>query len=185
MRRLILQMQISLDGFVSGPGNRHDWIFTGLQEEFAEWCVGRLWDAGAHLMGRVTYGDMAAYWPTSTEPYARPMNDIPKIVFSRTLRDAKWGESRVVAGDMAREIARLKSETGKDLLAHGGAGFARSLVQTGLVDEYRLVTHPVALGTGRSPFAGLAAPVRLALVDAVTFRTGVIAKTLRPVQADR
>ena len=180
MRRLILQMQLSLDGFVSGPANRHDWIFTGLKEEFADWCVGKLWDAGAHLMGRVTYGDMAAYWPTSDEPYARPMNDIPKIVFSRTLREGKWPQSRIVSGDLASEVARLKSEPGKDLLAHGGAGFAQSLVETGLVDEYRLVTHPVALGAGHSPFSRLGEPIRLTLVDVVTFKTGVIAKTLRP-----
>ena len=173
-------MQISLDGFVSGQGGKLDWIFTGLQDDFVEWCVGKLWEADAHLMGRVTYGDMAAYWPTSDEPYARPMNEIPKVVFSKTLRDPKWGETHVASGDLSSEIARLKNEPGGDLLAHGGASFAQSLVRTGLVDEYRLVTHPVALGAGRSPFATLAAPIRLTLTDAVTLKNGVVAKTLRP-----
>ncbi len=180
MRRLILQMQLSLDGFACGPNREIDWIFVGLQDDFGAWCVGRLWEAGAHLMGRATYGDMAAHWPTSREPYAAPMNDIPKVVFSTTLRDTPWGETRIASGDLAREVARLKQEPGKDLLAHGGVGFARALIASRSIDEYRLVIHPVALGQGLSPFSTLAAPLRFAQVDAATFKTGVVARTLRP-----
>src|SRR5438876_12382505 len=74
MRKLILQMQCSLDGFVSGPNGELDWIFPDLDAEYAAWGVERLWRAGAHLMGGVTFRDMAAQWPSSTEPYAAPMN---------------------------------------------------------------------------------------------------------------
>jgi dihydrofolate reductase len=125
---------------------------------------------------------MAAYWTTSQEPYAPPMNEIPKVVFSNTLRAAPWGETRIASGQLVDEIACLKREPGKDLLAHGGVGLARSLVASGLIDEYRLVVHPVALGAGRSPFSALTAPIRLRLHDAVTFKTGVIARTLRPIE---
>jgi dihydrofolate reductase len=179
MRKLILQMQISIDGFVCGPKGELDWIFPDVDEGYTKWTVDKVWRAGAHLMGRVTYGDMAAHWPTSTEPFAPPMNQIPKIVFSQTLTEARWGETRIVAGDLAKEIARLKDESGNELLAHGGARFARALVSTGLVDEYRLVEHPVALGNGLQIFSELAAPIRLVLADAIPFKSGVVAKVYR------
>ena len=118
--------------------------------------------------------------PTSSEPAAAPMNQTPKLVLSRSLRDAPWGETRIVAGDVATEVARQKQECGRDLLAHGGVRFARSLIQSGLIDEYRLIVHPVVLGRGLQLFSQIASPARLALVEGVTFKTGVIAKTLRP-----
>jgi len=118
MRRLILQMQMSLDGFAGGPNGELDWIFPGFGSDATGWIVDRLWQAGAHLMGGATYRDMAAHWPTSSEPAAAPMNQTPKLVLSRSLRDAPWGETRIVAGDVATEVARQKQECGRDLLAH-------------------------------------------------------------------
>jgi dihydrofolate reductase len=180
MRRLILQMQMSLDGFAGGRNGELDWIFQGFGPDALGWIVERLWQAGAHLMGSATYRAMAAHWPTSGEPAAAPMNGIPKVVFSRSLHEASWGETQIVAGETATEIARLKRKPGRDLLAHGGLRFARSLIQSGLIDEYRLVVHPVVLARGQQPFSELASPARLTLVEAVTSKTGVIAKTLRP-----
>jgi hypothetical protein len=83
MRKLALQMQVSVDGFVAGPNGELDWVFRSLGDDATAWIVERLWQAGVHIMGRRTYHDMAAHWPTSTEPYAAPMNQIPKVVFSR------------------------------------------------------------------------------------------------------
>jgi dihydrofolate reductase len=83
MRQLILQMQISIDGFVGGPNGELDWIFKSTDESLTHWEVEHLWEAGVHIMGRRTFQDMASYWPTSTEPFAAPMNEIPKIVFTR------------------------------------------------------------------------------------------------------
>jgi dihydrofolate reductase len=100
-------------------------------------------------MGRTTYEEMAEFWPTSDDAYAAPMNEIPKVVFSKTLEHAVWRESRIARGDLTHEIAQLKRETGKDLIAWGGAAFAQSLTRLGLVDEYRLVLQPVALGEGK------------------------------------
>jgi dihydrofolate reductase len=91
---------------------------------------------------------MAAVWPTSTSEYAAPMNEIPKVVFSKTLENANWPESRIPRGDLAEEIAALKREPGNDLIAHGGATFARALSRERLIDEYRLVIQPAALGAG-------------------------------------
>jgi dihydrofolate reductase len=180
MRKLILQMQQSLDGFVCGPNGELDWIFPDFDAEYAAWGVARLWRAGAHLMGGVTYRDMAAHWPSSTEPYAAPMNRLPKVVFSASLKHAPWRETRIVSGDPAKEIARLKQEPGKDLLAHGGVRFAQTLVRTGSIDEYWLIVHPVVLGSGKRIFSELAAPMRLNLVGRTVFKSGLIALEMQP-----
>jgi dihydrofolate reductase len=109
------------------------------------------------------------------------MNDIPKVVFSSTLERAEWAETRIARGELAEEIAALKSEPGSEMLAWGGAAFAQSLSRLGLVDEYRLVLQPVALGNGLPLFDGLTAPLRLELVDAQTYNTGAALHVYRPV----
>jgi dihydrofolate reductase len=96
-------------------------------------------------MGRNLYGDMAAHWPTSTEPFAAPMNEIPKVVFSATMEEAEWGPTRIERGPLGEAIAALRAEEGGPILVHGGAGLARSLSQAGLIDVYHLIVHPVAL----------------------------------------
>src|SRR5581483_5254560 len=106
--------------------------------------------------------------------YAAPMNEIPKVVFSRTLARADWPESRIARGEIADEIAKLKSEPGKDLIAYGGAAFAQSLARNDLVDEYRLTTLPIVMGGGLTMFAELDAPLRLGLVDAQTYGKSVL-----------
>jgi dihydrofolate reductase len=199
MKKLILKMNISIDGFVGGPKGEIDWIFFQNDDESKAWIARTLSDAGAHIMGSRTYADMAAYWPSSTDVLAAPMNEVPKVVFSRTgkaattraLEDAmravppakagaSWGEPRVAAGDLREEIERLKREPGKAVVAHGGAGFARSLVASGLIDEYQLVVHPVALGRGLPLFADLPKPLSLQVVETTTFVSGVVARVLRP-----
>ncbi len=180
MRNLILKMECSLDGFVGGPNGELDWLLPDFDEEHGKWLAERLWQAAAHLMGSTTYLGMAAHWPSSNEPYAAPMNQIPKLVFSKHLPKAEWGEVRIVRTDPATEITRLKQENGMDLLAHGGWRFAQYLVRSGLIDEYWLVVHPVALGNGLPLFQNLAVPIRFNLVDKVTFKSGVTAMTLRP-----
>ena len=179
-RKLIVQIQLSIDGYCATASGQNDFIFPHFEAASSAWIVEKLHQAGAHLMGRKTYGDMAAHWPKSDEPYAPLMNNIPKVVFSRTLREATWGESRIASGDLATEIARLKAEPGKDLLAHGGAAFVQSLARADLVDEYRLMVHPVALGAGLPlfppPAPGAASPRwKLRLVRSTSFPGGIVA----------
>jgi dihydrofolate reductase len=214
MRNVILKMSVSIDGFVGGPNGEIDWIFKSLDSDATAWTVGTLWQAGVHIMGNRTYRDMAAYWPSSSEPFAAPMNEIPKIVFSRkvhadrvnaastttALRDAvrakrpdglqssptvaaraaAWADSTIASGELAEEIARLKQQPGKDILAHGGARFAQSLASQGLIDEYRLLVHPVALGSGLALFSALSKPIDLRLVSSTVFVSGAIAHIYRP-----
>jgi dihydrofolate reductase len=182
MRKLVLSMGLSLDGLVARPGRygAGDWGLPpddpSLKERKLEW----LRSVDLHLMGRVTYEEMAEFWPVSDDAYAAPMNDIPKIVFSQTLERAEWPESRIARGDLAEEIADLKREPGKDLMAWGGAAFAQSLSRLGLVDEYRLIHQPVALGDGLPLFKGLKAPLRLELIDTQTYNTGATLSIYRP-----
>jgi dihydrofolate reductase len=158
------------------------WIFPDFDEDLRAWELDGLWQAGVHVMGAATYRDMAAHWPNSTEPFAAPMNEIPKVVFSKTLEHAGWTESRVESGDLAEEISRLKQEPGKDILAHGGARFAQALSRYGLIDEYRLIVHPIALGTGLPLFSDA---IELDLQSARTFGTGAVALTYAPAHRSR
>jgi dihydrofolate reductase len=176
-RKVILKMQLSLDGFVGTTTGAVDWVFPSIDEELEDWIVDLLGQAGSHLMGRVTYADMAAHWPDSEEAYAQPMNSIPKVVFSRTLKNPEWPETTVLSGDLSTEIGRLKNEPGDDLLAHGGAGFAQALIRNGLVDEYRLILHPVTLGSGLPLFDR---QMDLKLVSSEPFPGGAVAVTYAP-----
>jgi dihydrofolate reductase len=178
VRKLVLKISASLDGFVGAEDGSVDWIFPSLSPDSTAWVVDTLWQSGTHIMGRNTYEDMAAHWPSSTAVFAEPMNSIPKVVFSGSLKEASWPETRVADGDLASEIARLKQEPGKDILAHGGARFVQSLSRLRLVDEYRLLIHPVVLGRGLPMFTDA---VNLRLVSTTAFSGGVVAHVYRPV----
>lgn len=213
MRKLIMKMSVSIDGFVGGPNGEIDWIFKSSDQESTAWVVGLCQEAGLHIMGSKTFNDMASYWPTATGPIAAPMNEIPKAVFTQkgfkgfdpahtttavgnaTLDDAgrgifpsaspspaaaSWAEARVFDGDLAEGIRQLKQEPGKPILAHGGAGFMRSLIGTGLIDEYHLPIHPTVLGAGLPIFTGLAKPLNLKLVAVKAFPGGIVAHTYHP-----
>jgi dihydrofolate reductase len=117
---------------------------------------------------------MESYWPSSTEAPATPMNEIPKVVFSKTLKTAAWGPSRIVDTDLSAEINRLRQSTDKEILAHGGASFAQSLARLNIIDEYRLLIHPVTLGSGLPCIAN---PLTLRLVSHYEFPSGVLALT--------
>ncbi len=111
MRQVTLQMGMSLDGYVASDAE-HPGVAVPEDAELVNWKLDRVAKAGAHLMGRTTYLEMAGYWPHSTHQYAAAMNDIPKIVFSRTLRDGSWPTTRIARGDLAAEIAAIKNEPG-------------------------------------------------------------------------
>lgn len=210
MRELILKMSMSLDGFVARPHGELEWLFKSMDEKATAWTVATVWNASLHIMGSRTFHDMAAYWPTSSEVFAPPMNQIPKAVFSRqgsrilknvsttaALEDARanagtgrstalqpgaesWAKAYAASGDLGEEIANLKSQDGKPIVAHGGAGFARSLIAAGLVDQFDLLVHPVALGTGLALFSELPSAQPLRLIESIAFPSGAVAQIYRP-----
>jgi dihydrofolate reductase len=174
MRNVILQMSMSLDGVVAAPNAaggltrvREDAVLKRLK---LDW----LGQAGCHIMGRCTYLEMAAHWPDSDDAYAAAMNELPKVVFSRTLQDAPWETSRIARGDLVEEIAALKREPGGDIIAWGGAGFAHALLAAGAIDEYRLVINPVLAGQGLNIFRRFPGPIDLHLASAQAFATGAV-----------
>jgi len=177
MRQLILQMHLSLDGYVARPPGADGWGVDEEGPEAVRWVIESTRDAGAHLMGRATYVEMAAYWPHHTDEIATLMNETPKVVFSKTLPTADWPETRIAPGELADEVARLKAEPGADLMVHGGVRLVQALSREGLVDEYRLIVRPVAWGDGLPLFKGLPAPLPLKLLDAKTFPCGTTALT--------
>ena len=185
MRKLILKMSMSLDGFVSDLAGTNTWMFGGDPEAVA-YGVEVTWNASLHIMGSRSFEVMAPFYPTATIPFAPAMNEIPKAVFSKRgpalLKNltGNWAEAYVATGDLGEEIGKLKAGEGKPIIAHGGVSFARSLVARGLVDEFVLGVHPIALGKGHALFSDLAAPQPLTLVSSRAFPGGVVAQVYRP-----
>jgi dihydrofolate reductase len=173
MASLVLKMSISLDGYVAPPDRSGAWKAAGSTADSRDWTVATVSGAGALLMGATAYTEMAPYWPAASGPFARPMNEIPKVVFSNSLTSTDWGPTTIATGDLADTITRLKQEHADGyLLALGGARFVRSLVETGLIDEYRLVVHPVILGAGERIFP---APLTLKPASTTAFSGGAVA----------
>jgi dihydrofolate reductase len=185
MRTLVLSMGVSVDGLVARRGRFGDagWGLGPEDPALTKRKLGWFENVDLHLMGRNTYEEMAEHWPHADHAYAAPMNAIPKVVFSSTLQRADWAETRIADRDLATEIADLKAEPGNDMLAWGGAAFAQSLSRLGLVDEYRLILQPVALGDGLPLFKGLSGPVGLELVDAEIYDNGAALHVYRPAAA--
>jgi dihydrofolate reductase len=155
-------------------------MFEWFGEDSTERSLRALDDAGVHAMGRCSYEVMGPHWAASEGPIASAMNDKPKAVFSHTLEQADWGPVEVFR-DVGAGIAELKArDEDGTILVHGGPGLAGSLTRLGLVDEYQLSTVPIAIGAGRSPFAGLEDHLRLEVVDEQRFRSGALAQVLVP-----
>ena len=180
MRNAILYMSMSLDGFVGSDREHPGAVPEGA--ELKQWKLERISKAAAHIMGRATYQEMSSFWPHSDDPYATPMNDIPKVVFSKTLSDADatWPDTRVARGDLATEIATIKAEPGPDVIVWGGSRLAGALAAADLIDEYRLLIQPLVLGRGRALFDQFAEPRHLDLVETTPFPSGIVVHVYRP-----
>lgn len=179
MRKLTLIMTMSVDGYVVKP----DGMAVGAAPEPPElkrWKLDRIARAGTHAMGRITYQHMSNAWPNSKDPYAAPMNDIPKVVFSKTLQVADWPETSIASGDLDKEIASLRRAPGGEIIAWGGASFAQSLARANLIDEYAIITRPVAYGSGKPLFLDLPKALELELLATTSFKSGHILRICAP-----
>jgi dihydrofolate reductase len=154
MRKVILGMNITLDGFVAGPNGELDWMFPHFDSEFLASTMETLSTIDTFVMGRVNYEQMAAHWPTAQDPIAPIMNAARKLVFSKTLRQLEWANAKLADGPPADVIHELKRGPGNNIGVTGGARFARSVIEAGLVDEFHLSMHPVSLGAGLAIFPG-------------------------------
>ena len=183
MRKLYSFMVVTLDGFYEGPYGEFDW--PNVDEEFNEFGVEQLHDTDLLLFGRVTYEGMAGYWPTPAARQDDPvvaelMNTLPKLVVSTTLTSAEWSNTRVVGGNVAEEIAKLKQQPGKGLAIMGSPTLTHSLIGMGLLDELRVLVTRIVLGDGHSLFRTAKDRLRLELLQTRTFSSGNVLLTYRP-----
>ena len=173
MRKVIVSNLMSLDGFFEGPNHELDWFVV--DEEFFAYARDMLRGVDTILFGRKTYQHMADYWPSApAEEIADQMNNLPKIVFSRTLESAEWQNSTLVKSDAIAEISKSKQLPGKDMVILGSASLASFLLQRGLIDEYRVILNPVLLGSGRPLFQDVKQRLRLKLSRTKLFGSGVV-----------
>ncbi len=173
MRKVIVSNLASLDGFFEGPNKELDWFV--LDEDFFEYAKDLLRSVDTILFGRATYQHMASYWPSAPrDEIADKMNGLSKVVFSRTLPAAEWSNSRLVRGDAAAEVSRLKQLPGRDMVILGSANLASSLLQAGLVDEYRVILNPILLSGGNPLFPNIKERLKLRLSRTLSFGSGVV-----------
>jgi dihydrofolate reductase len=183
VRKMFSFMMTSADGYHADPGQALDW--HNVDQEFSQFALAQLREAGTLVFGRVTYEGMAAFWPTpageeSDPEVAKAMNTTPKIVISRTLPQATWAGTRIISNHAEEELAKLKQQPGKDIVIPGSSTLTAGLLQTGLLDELRIMVNPVILGQGRSLFAG-AGRTSLKLLKTRQFTSGNVLLCYQPI----
>src|SRR5215207_1962928 len=178
MRKIVSSFFLSLDGVMESP---EKWHFPYFDDEMGEAIGAALASTDAMLMGRVNYVEWAAYWPTSTDqPIADFFNNVPKYVVSTTLQNAEWNNSTLISANVAEEIAKLKEQPGGNIGMSGSATLVEWLLHEGLLDELRLMVHPIVVGSGRRLFESGKGPKPMELVESKTLGTGVLDLTYRP-----
>ncbi|MBD0253885.1 MAG: dihydrofolate reductase family protein [Rubrobacter sp.] len=181
MRKIVAAEFLSLDGVMESPDR---WHFPYFNDEMGR-AVGEGFAASdALLMGRVLYEEWAAYWPNQDpeeNPVAATMNSIRKYVVSTTLEEPiGWNNTSLIQENVAEELSELKRQPGKDIVISGSGALVRSLLDGGLIDELKLMVHPVVVGSGKRLFEEGERQTALDLVDSRTFSTGVVYLTYRP-----
>jgi dihydrofolate reductase len=185
MRKVIFFNLTSLDGYFEGPNRGINW--HNVDEEFNEFAVQQTGEFGALLFGRVTYELMAGYWPTESAKRDDPiiaelMNSLPKFVFSKTLKKAEWSNTKLVKDGFVDEVSKLKQQSGKDIAIFGSSDLAVTLIDQGLINEYRIMINPIVLGDGKSLFNGIQNKLDLKLMKTRTFGNGNVLLYYVPAQ---
>jgi dihydrofolate reductase len=182
MRKVVASLFLSLDGVMEAP---EKWNFPYFNDEMGAVIGEAISASDAFLLGRRTYEEWAAFWPNQShdDPMAAAINTLPKFVASTTLKEVTWENSTLLNGDVSAEVSKLKRQPGKDISISGSATLVRSLLNAGVIDELRLMIHPVVLGSGRRLFENGTGQTRLELVESQAFSTGVLNLTYRPVGA--
>ena len=185
MQRVIAFEQVSLDGFFVDARGDMSWAHKQ-DPEWNEFAAGNASGGGTLLFGRVTYEMMARFWPTpaamqSAPVVARAMNEMPKVVFSRTLTKVSWENTTLVKGDLAEEVRKLKGRTGPGLAILGSGSLVSQLTQAGLIDELQIVVNPIVLGKGRTLFEGVEQKHALRLVKTRAFGNGNVVLYYEPM----
>jgi dihydrofolate reductase len=180
MRKVIVSIFVSLDGSFEGPNKELDWHVW--DEEMEKYMGDFLNNVDAILLGRVAYQLLADYWPTSTENLAPRLNNLPKIVFSKTLEKVGWNNSRLIKENIKEEIMKIKQQPGKDVVLFGGADIASAFLELGLIDEYQVIVNPVVLSNGKPFFKDIKNKFNLKLLKTKTFSCGNVILYYQPMK---
>jgi dihydrofolate reductase len=186
MRKLIVFNSVTVDGYFVDMNGDMSWAHNN-DAEFNAFVQGNASAGGELLFGRITYELMASYWPTplamKNDPVvAEGMNSLPKVVFSRTMDKASWSNTRLVKGDPAAEIRKMKKAPGKDMVIMGSGSIVSQLAQESVIDEYQLVLIPVVIGRGRTMFEGIKGKLKLKLARTRVFGNGNVWLCYEPMQ---
>jgi dihydrofolate reductase len=191
MRKVIVSMFVTADGVMEDPGGGEGsphggWSFQFWSDEAGKYKLDELFASDALLLGRVTYQAFAAAWPgrTDEEGFADRMNSLPKYVVSTTLKDTdlSWDHSHLISADVADEVRKLKERPGQDILVGGSGQLVRTLMEHDLVDEYRLMVHPVVVGGGKRFFADGIDRKVLRFVESNPIASGVVVLVYAPAE---
>jgi len=195
MRKLKLQMSITVDGFVAGPNGDLEWMNADMameDEKLLQHLNFLIDSSDTILMGRKMTDEFVSYWtevvknPKSRDyAFAKKMVDTPKIVFTRTLDESLWPNTVLAKGDIVEEVNGLKKSPGKDLLVYGGAGFVSSLIKNDLIDEYHFLVNPVAIGDGMTIFSDVGRYFKLKQIDATPYECGITLHNYLPEMATK
>jgi len=187
MRKLIVFNNVSLDGYFVDRNGDMSFAHNLIKDEEWNAFIAANASGGGHLLfGRITYEFMAGYWPTpfaiqNNPIIAERMNNGPKVVFSRTLAKASWNNTKLIKGDVATEIRKMKNESGNGMVILGSGSIVSQLTQERLIDEYQIVVVPVVLGSGRTMFEGIKEKLSLKLTMTRPFRNGNVLLRFEPL----
>jgi dihydrofolate reductase len=185
MRKLSVFNSITVDGYFTDKRGDMSWAHAQEDAEWHEFVAGNASGKSAFLFGRVTYELMKSFWPTqkareTAKEVADAMNSSPKFVFSRTLTEATWTNTKLLKGDLVTEVKELKNEAGPDLMIFGSGTLIAPLAGAGLIDAYTMVLNPLVLGSGRTMFEGMKEKLRLDLTKTRAFKNGNVVLWYEP-----
>ena len=187
LRKLKLQVQISIDGYIAGPNGEMDWMVWNWDDKLKNYVFEITESVDTIILGRkMTDGFISEWSDIMTKPgdpfhaFAKMMIETPKVVFTKTLKISKWVNTVLATGDLTDEIMKLKSESGKDIIVYGGATFDSSLIRAGLIDEFHLFINPAAIGNGMTIFKDLKEVQKFTLIKSTPFDCGIVELHFQP-----
>src|ERR671931_1131844 len=191
LRKLKLQVQMSIDGYIAGPNGEMDWMVWDWDDKLKNYVFELTEPVDTIILGRKMTDGFVSYWSDimMTKPddpfyeFSKKMIETPKVVFTKTLKKSQWVNTAIATGDLTDEIIKLKSEKGGDIIVYGGASFDSSLIKAGLIDEFHLFINPVAIGNGMTIFKDFNEIQKFTLVKSVAFDCGIVELHYEPKRA--
>ena len=181
MRKLKLQVQMTVDGYIAGLNGEMDWTASNWDDELKKYVGGITEPVDCIILGRKLAQGFIPHWASHPEEEgADKFNSTKKVVFTKTLEKSEWDNTVLAKGDLVDEITKLKKQDGKDIIAYGGATFVSALIKHGLIDEFHLFINPTAIGNGMSIFKELDSKQNLILVKSTSFDCGIVVLNYEP-----